>query len=375
MRARAGFRAEREIPLKARVLTVGLVVALAVVVSVLALLAHRVMGPASAPASASPRAVPPGGSGAASSSAPPSPAGLPPPSARRARHCARAPHACGFPDATNSGVPAGTKLRAVPGRVSSGKGWSYDPATQTVNVTGNGARLTGLAIAGNLNITASHVTVRDDRVVADGIYGISLRHTSDVTIARTTVRGRNATTGRVNYAIDDIYGDSTRLVISRDNIAYWRIGVNAVSGRITGNYIHDPGFVRSDHTDGIYDAGGTSAQTISGNTILNDIGQTCAIMLQSVKGQRTGNKTISGNLLAGGDYVIYAGGAHGGSSHIVITHNRFGEAYFPAGGRYGPAAQFQVTGAGNTWSGNVWMGDAQPGARRGHPAGSTVPLP
>jgi hypothetical protein len=285
----------------------------------------------------------------------------------------RAPHACGFPDATNTGVPEGTALKAVPGQVASGQGWRYDPAGQTVNVTGNWVRLTGLALSGNLNISGSHVTVSDDRIITAGDYGISLRHARDVTITRATVSGRNAGRGRLNYAIDDIYGDSTSLVIRRDNIANWRIGVNAVSGLITGNYIHDPGYLPGDHTDGIYDAGGTTTQIISGNTILNDIGQTCAIMLESVKGQLTENKTITGNLLAGGDYVIYAGGAQRDSSHIVITNNRFGRAYFSAGGRYGPVAQFQPGGTGNSWSGNSWAGNGLTTDARGRVM--RIPLP
>src|SRR6266536_2825090 len=40
--------------------------------------------------------------------------------------CVTVPHACGFPDATNTGVPGGTALRSVPGQVSSGPGWHFD---------------------------------------------------------------------------------------------------------------------------------------------------------------------------------------------------------------------------------------------------------
>ena len=271
---------------------------------------------------------------------------------------------CRFPGPASTGAPASVSLRAVPGQVSSGPGWSYDPAAGIVNVTGDGSVLSGLAIDGTLNITASHVTVTDDRITAAGNFGISLRHTADVTIEDSTISGQNATTGRVSYAIDDIYGDSTGTVITRNDIADWRVGINATSGQITGNYIHDPGFITGDHTDGIYDQGGTGQLTISGNTVLNSLGQTCAIMLESVPGQPVANKTISGNLLAGGGYVIYAGGARGDSSHIVITGNRFGRQYYPDSGRYGPVAQFQPDGTGNAWSRNVWNRHAQLAAIR-----------
>jgi hypothetical protein len=94
--------------------------------------------------------------------------------------------------------------------------------------------------------------------------------------------------------------------------------------------------------------------TISGNTVLNSIGQACAIMLQSNSGVPVANKTITGNLLAGGDYVIYAGGLQLNSSNIVIQNNRFGQQYYTTSGKYGTDADFQATASGNTWAGNIW---------------------
>jgi hypothetical protein len=57
--------------------------------------------------------------GTPSGSAKPTPKPTPTPA-----NCSNAPHLCGFPDATNSGVPANMrkKLLAVPGQVSSGPG-------------------------------------------------------------------------------------------------------------------------------------------------------------------------------------------------------------------------------------------------------------
>jgi hypothetical protein len=286
------------------------------------------------------------------------------PSPATGRGCRATPGGCGFPGAASTGLLPGTALRKVPGQVSSGQGWSFRPSTHSVEVTGRGAVLSGLAIAGNLDIAASDVTVRDDRIVTAGTFGISLRHTSGVTIEHTTVRGANATTGRVDYAIDDIYGDSTGLVIRNDNISRWRVGINAQSGLVTGNYIHDPGYVAGDHTDGIYVSGGTRPLIISDNTVLNRLGQTCAIMLESAAGQPVADKAIVGNLLAGGDYAVYAAGAQRDSTRIVIRGNRFGRQFYPASGRYGPVTQFQADGAGNIWSGNIWSGNAWTGSAR-----------
>jgi hypothetical protein len=270
--------------------------------------------------------------------------------------CVAAPHVCGLPDATNTGVPGSVVLRSVPGQVSSGPGWRYNPVEREVDVTGEGAVLSGLSIRCNVNISAAKVTITDDRVVTGGFFGISLRNTAGVTIEHSTISGLNATSGRVAYAIDDIYENSTGLVIKDDNISHFSHGVQVSSGLVTGNYIHDPGYIPGDHIDGIFDPGTTHSLMISYNTILNGLGQTAAISLDaSATGQAVANKTVVDNLLGGGGYVIYGGAARNGRiSHIVIKNNRFSQAYFPKSGQYGPVAYFANRGTGNAWAGNIW---------------------
>jgi hypothetical protein len=291
--------------------------------------------------------------------------------------CAEASGACGFPDTTTAGVSVGTSLRAVPGQVSHGPGWSYDPQGW-VEVTGDGAVLSGLSIRCDLNIDASGVTVKDVRVITAGTFGISLRHTSGVTIERSTVSGLNPTYGRVDTAIDDVYGDSTGTVIEDDNISYFRTAVDVSSGVVAGNYIHSPGYMPGDHTNGIYDNGSDAPLTIEDNTILNPLAQTDAITLDATSGNQTvANKTIEGNLLAGGGYAIYGGDSEDNkTSNIVIKDNWFSQRYYSQGGRYGPAAYFDPAGTGNVWSGNVW---ARPAPGGGRPGGyrqlAAVPAP
>jgi hypothetical protein len=283
------------------------------------------------------------------------------------RQYAAAVHAAGFPDASDTGVPAGMLLRAVPGQVASGPGWHYDPRGW-VEVDGNGAVLSGLYIPCNLDISASDVTIRDVRVIDGGgsSFGISLRHTANVTIENSTVSGLNSTAGRVGDAIDDIYGDSTGIVIKDNNISDWRTGVQVSSGLITGNYIHSPGFAAGDHTNGIYDTGSAQPLTIVGNTIYNSYGQTDDITLQpSAAGQDVANKIIEGNLLAGGGYAIYGGLSRSNStSDIVIKDNEFSRIYFAGGGRYGPVADFNPDGSKDAWAGNAWFSDRQAASRR-----------
>ena len=272
-------------------------------------------------------------------------------------NCAAKPSACGYPDATDTGVPAGTTLKAVPGQVSSGPGWAYSAATGTVEVTGNGAVLAGLSIPCNLDIAASNVTIKDDQVTASGNFGISLRHTTGVTIEDSTISGTNATTGRVGSAIDDIYGDSTAITITADNIYSFKTGIQVQTGLITGNYLHDPGYIAGDHTNGFFINGGTEPMTIDDNTVFDSLNQTDAISLDaSAAGTAVANKTIEGNFLAGGSYTIYGGDSLGNTiTSILIENNRFGQNYYTASGQYGPVAYFTAKGTGgNIWSGNFY---------------------
>jgi hypothetical protein len=272
------------------------------------------------------------------------------------KNCAPVPSKCGFPDASTAGPPAGMTLKTVPGQVSSGPGWKYSSAYQEVEVTGNGANLTGLYIPHSMNITASNVTINDVKIVTSGLFGVSLRHTRGVTISNSVISGQNATTGRVSNALTDVYGDSTGMVIENDNISAFRTAVAINTGQITGNYIHDPGYVSGDHTNGIFDTGTTQPLTISGNTILNNLGQTDAISLDaSAAGNPVANKTVTGNLLAGGGYSIYGGNSLGNTiSNMVIKNNDFSQAYFAKSGQFGPVAYFGTAGTGNVWSGNTW---------------------
>ena len=175
-------------------------------------------------------------------------------------NCAATPSRCGYPDATNTGVPGGgTTLKSVPGQVSSGTGWSYNAAGGDVIVTGNGTVLSGLYIPHELVINASSVTVKDVQVAASGDFGIRLAHTKGVTIENSTISGQNATTGRVGSAIDDVYGDSTGMVIKDNNISDFKTAIQISTGLVDGNYIHDPGYIAGDHTNGFFINGGNEA--------------------------------------------------------------------------------------------------------------------
>jgi hypothetical protein len=272
-----------------------------------------------------------------------------------ATSCAATPSSCGYPDASTTGVPAGTTLRTVPGQVSSGTGWHYDPRGW-VAVDGAGAVLSGLNIPYNINVTAPNVTIKDTRVTVSGQPGISIRHAANATIEDSAITGVNATTGRMLAGVKDMYGDAAGLAVLRDNISWAETGVQLESGLVQDTYIHNTGYLPGDHVNGVTSNGGfTALLTITHNTIFIDRSQTDAIGLFDDFGVQT-NRVITGNLLAGGGYPIYGGQNPGTASptHIQVTGNKIATIYYPKGGAYGPATAYNRTGTANTWTANTW---------------------
>ena len=278
--------------------------------------------------------------------------------------CAPHPGRCGYPDAASTGVPAGITLRTVPSQVSRGPGWHFDPRGW-VQVDGNGTVLTGLYIPWTVNVTASNVTIKDDKIshptqeIDGGKYddiAVTLRHTSNVKIEHTDITGLNPLEHRLASGIKDVYGDSTGLKILGNDLGNCSTSVQLESGLVADNYIHDTGFIAGDHVNGITSNGGKPGLlTVQHNTILIDREQTDAVGLFEDFGAQA-NRVISNNLLAGGGYSIYGGQkASGPVTHdIVIKNNRISRIFFPNGGFYGPVAYFNPKGSGNVWSGNFW---------------------
>ncbi|MEO9198103.1 MAG: right-handed parallel beta-helix repeat-containing protein [Antricoccus sp.] len=286
----------------------------------------------------------------------PAPAPQSPPSAAQSMvNCAPKPSLCGFPDATNSGVPSGVALKSVPGDVTSGPGWHWDERGWVV-VDGDGATFTGYAVKAPIEVTGSNVTISNVQVILGGEQiGIGVEHTKNVTIENCTITAPDAGANRLLTGVKDVYGDAKGTVVKGNDISRTATGVQTHEGVIEDNYIHDLGYKpgAGDHTNGTTSNGDTTPLTIRHNTIFNPQDQTDAISLFQDFGVEA-NRLVQDNLLAGGGYAIYGGAGKDQSSNIRFTGNRISRIFYPKGGSYGPAAYFDSKGPGNAWTNNVW---------------------
>ena len=275
--------------------------------------------------------------------------------------CGPDPHRCGFPDATNAGVPAGVSLSTVSAG-SSGPGWSTD-SQGNVEVSGDGAVFSGYSVHGTVTVTGDNAVIKDDAISNYGndIDGDGVNLTgnpSNVTIEHVNISSPYGTQGDMGVfaGIKDINGEAMGTRVLDSNIADASTGVQLYIGLIEGNYIHDVSPAEPDsHLNGTTSNGSTVPLTIRHNTVFNPNSQTDAISLFEDFGVEA-NVDIDDNLVAGGGYTIYGGQNSGGPQayNIRITNNHFSNIYYSQCGYYGYIAAFDPSGPGNVWSGNVW---------------------
>jgi hypothetical protein len=258
-------------------------------------------------------------------------------------NCGKDPSSCGFPDSTNTGVPAGVTLTA----------------SGPVTANQNGQVISGLRINGCVDVEASNVTIKDDDISDSAPASFCVNIASNVSntlIEDTSIHGTNSGNGGVEYAIRDL-GNGTRLL--RVNMYWCTECLASSSASMQDSYIHDLANISGSHYEDIYDGGGSGLSVIH-STLFNQQEQTAAIYMAPDTGDALTNITINDNLLAGGGYTIYGGTSLGDStSRIAITDNLFSTIYFPACGQFGELAYWSSNG--NTWSANTYTDGTQAG--------------
>ena len=228
-------------------------------------------------------------------------------------------------------------------------------------MTGDGTVLSGLSISGNLESPPTTSLSRTSRSHRRE-FGIGLTHTAGVTIANSTISGQNSTTGRVSYAIDDVYGDSTGMTIKGNNISNFRTAVQISTGLADGNYIHDPGYLAGDHTNGFYVGGGTQPLTIQDNTILNSLGQTDAINLDACSPGVPPSPTRPSRTTCSpaGPTPSTAAPSSGSPTTTSSSPAPVRPELLRQGRPVRPRRLLRLPRDGNTWSGNTWDTTGQP---------------
>jgi hypothetical protein len=260
-------------------------------------------------------------------------------------NCINVPSACGYPDATNTGAPAGAALTSKSGEVS---------------VTKAGTTVKDLAVTGEIDIEANNTIVEDDEVTASagsgnrGIY-IAPGVTGTV-IDHVTCHGAGKGTQYCIFNKDS----STKIEYSY----LYNCGecLNG-PGEITNSFFDVTAVISGEHYEDIYYGGGEGPLIVNHDTMLNPQGQTATVFASTDFGDQT-TLTITNNLLAGGGYTLYGGTSctTGGCGSVVgpvtVTGNRFSSKYYPDSGYYGVASYFD--NALTTWSGNIWDANLKP---------------
>jgi hypothetical protein len=276
--------------------------------------------------------------------------------------CMPKPSACGFPDATNTGLTPGVALAKVNGQVTLS---TPNQVYENVQVTGG------------ISVTAQNVTIRNVRLIAeDPYYGIRVtpggdwnRSDANLTLDHVEIN-MNGTVSMKGVAFN---GYTAKHVLFHNGADCAHASVNVViedSMCVLGPDVNGDGVSDSrrfcnggDHFDGFQSDGGRNI-TLRDNTVRNPCGQTSAILM-STNTSPIDRVVIEHNLMAGGGYTVYCGTDSGGvAKRETYANNVISKEYYPKGGYWGPSTSCEHVDAA---SGNVWDGDyhASAGGRLG----------
>ncbi|HEX4115476.1 MAG TPA: PKD domain-containing protein [Solirubrobacteraceae bacterium] len=262
-------------------------------------------------------------------------------------NCIKVPSACGYPDATNTGVPASTALKSE---------------SQNIAVNKAGTTIKDIALDAEISVEANNTTIEDSEITVEGTQtcgkscggrGIWIKPGVTGTVIKNVTCHGAAATG-VNVTQYCIMSNDSDTTIERLH-AYYCTECLAGAMDLSESFIDETGAViPEEHYEDIYYGGGAGPLIVNHNTMLNPNGQTAVVFASVDFGDQT-TLTITNNLMAGGGYMIYGGGSGSGGKvvgPVTITGNRFSRKYYPEGGSYGVASYLE--NSVTSWSGNVW---------------------
>jgi hypothetical protein len=265
------------------------------------------------------------------STPPPAPTPPPPTLPPSGQACPAFPS---FPDANCTGVPASVVLSAYTG-----------PTT----ITTAGTVIDGKNITTPIAVNANNVTIKNSRISSKppdnkGVITVSSGRTG-VLIQDCEVNG--AGTGNNGHGIQ---GPAT---VRRCDVSNVENGFVPDTGSVLeDNYLHGMKGAKAfdggvPHYDGVQIDGGLSSVIIRHNNIVNDYGQTAAIMMDTYFGSVT-NVTVTQNRLVGGGITLYH--IKQDTDGYTMSGNTVTNNYFRGWGYL--AAEICVFDVAS-WSGNI----------------------
>jgi hypothetical protein len=288
--------------------------------------------------------------------------------------CFPEPHACGYPDPSNTGVPKGTELKEM-GEVTlhSGDTLSDANVTGAVIVDGSGVTVEDSVIHPTGGGSGSTAIVLEDGA-------------DDFTLIRSEVTGNGSKTNAPESNVWNHYGNSGFRVID----SYLHGAPDNIEGPVSiyGSYVIVDAEYPGAHSEDIYICGANA--TVKNSTLLNESGETSLIFGDGICGK--GNRvTVEDSLLAGGGYMLQPN-SKGVSAPVRIVDNRVGRCrtkthqdsgggyvcnggtdehgFWPRGGHYGIATEL---GQNAEWWGNVWDDTGRPVCSTGRPGCAKPP--
>lgn len=212
------------------------------------------------------------------------------------------PHTAGFPDASTTGVPAGTKLTRVPQDRKSGDGWAWN-AYGWVQVQSDNVTLSGLDIDGSVHSTKAGLTITDTRIRCTGEHDWCLSLGTRSTVRDTEIGGQSD--GHSFGPATGVYsgGTDSNNVLQRLNIHHTSDGLRIDGGTtVEDSWVHD--LIMGDpadptaHSDGIQSTGGANV-SITHNRI--ETGNNCNVFVQWLSGNPAiSNYQVTDNLFVAG---------------------------------------------------------------------------
>jgi hypothetical protein len=243
------------------------------------------------------------------------------------KNCIVVPSACGYPDATNTGVPAGTTL------TNSG----------SISVTVDGTIIQNKNITGSIDIQANNVIIRNSRITSGTYYPIRVISGTGLLVEDSEIIGTNTdVTSAVSFT-----NYTARRVYVHGTVDGFKADENVVieDSYVTGLRYDE---AAQTHNDGVQTTGGTNV-TIRHNTFkIGDVAGMSSVMQMGTEWSDNTNWLVENNLMDGGGWTI---NGRSQNPSMRYLNNRFTHRY-----QYG----VMVDSSGSTWTNNYFDEDGSP---------------